>query len=124
MSTRKMIYVATPYSHRDEMVRGHRYNMAEGAVQTLLEAGIHAYSPIVASHPLHLAGMGGTWEFWRDYDLNMLARCDELFVYTITGWSESVGVAAEIDFARLRFMPVFKGNVGEFIKHYNERGEG
>lgn len=55
-----------------------------------------------------------TFEFWRAYNIDMIRRADELWVFTIPGYMESKGVTAEIDFARL---------AGIEIKWVNEEGK-
>lgn len=46
------------------------------------------------------------FEFWRQYDKAIISRCSELWVLTLPGWSESVGVAAEIEIANRLSIPV------------------
>ena len=36
------------------------------------------------------------WDYWEAYDKRLLAMCDQLYVLTLDGWYESVGVTAEI----------------------------
>lgn len=117
-----LVYLASPYSHRDKQIEKMRYYLALNATKKLLETGIHTLSPIVGSYHLHNAGLGGTWQFWAGYDMNLLSRCDILFVYTVPGWEESVGVTAEIKFAAENGIPVFKGTVEGFIEYCKERG--
>lgn len=119
---RPLVYLASPYSHRDNQIEKMRYYLVLNATKKLLETGIHALSPIVGSHHLHNAGLEGTWSFWAGYDMNLLSRCDELFAYAIPGWEESVGVTAEIKFAAENGIPVFRGTVEEYIQNCKERG--
>ena len=49
--------------------------------------------------------IGGTFAEWKDVDLAAIDRCDELWVIMMKGWGTSVGVCAEIDYARGR-MPI------------------
>lgn len=41
-----------------------------------------------------------TFDAWRELDLGILSACSELRVLPLPGWSRSVGLAAEIDFAK------------------------
>ncbi len=101
-----MIYLASPYTHSDVHVRDWRFREACRAAATLLRAGITVFSPIAHSHPIAQFGMPTNWEFWSQVDREYLARCDALAVLTLPGWRESVGVQAEIGFARELGLPV------------------
>ena len=94
-----MIYVASPYTHPDPIVREARYRAACRQVAEMLRCGIHAFSPICHSHPLVEYGVPGDWTFWRDYDLKFLAMCDEVWVLMLDGLKTSTGVQAEIAMA-------------------------
>lgn len=100
-----VVYLASPYTHREPMVMERRYAAALEAAAALTRAGWIVYSPIVHSHPMRQFGLGGTWDDWSRVDLAMLARCDVLGVLTIDGWMESVGVAAEVQAAEERGIP-------------------
>jgi hypothetical protein len=98
----KLYYLASPYTHTDEIVKDRRAHDAALATKYLLEkhAGvINILSPIVHSHVLHRAGMEGTWETWKAIDTDFIARCDGIVVLMLPGWDISVGVSAEIKIA-------------------------
>jgi hypothetical protein len=97
---KRIIYLASPYSHPDRVVRKWRYRMACHGTARLLEAGHLVYSPIVHSHPLTAYGLPANWEYWRAMDEAMLRRCDALVVLKLPDWEQSQGVAAEIALAR------------------------
>lgn len=101
-----MIYLASAYSHPDHHVREWRFREACRAAAALLRAGVTVFSPIAHSHPIAGFGVPTTWEFWSRIDREFLARCDVLAVLTLPGWRESVGVQAEIQFARSLGLPV------------------
>ncbi len=93
-------YVATPYSHASAAVREQRALMATAAKATLLDAGVHAYSPIAAHHPASLYMTSSKVDdhaFWMRVCFDMLDRCDGLLVVTMDGWRQSKGVQMEID---------------------------
>ena len=46
------------------------------------------------------------WEYWNKYDRAMLSQCVKVYVLTIDGWMESVGVAAELKIANELGLPV------------------
>ncbi len=99
-----LIYLAVPYSHPSEEVRAKRHDLVTKATAKLFEAGHHVYSPITHSHAMqeHLSEQATTFETWSAFDLNILNRCEELWVLTLNGWDDSVGVQAEIQYARDR----------------------
>lgn len=103
---RRLIYLASPYSHPDPTVREKRYHDACKAVVRLIQNGGLVYSPIVHSHPLALQGLPTDWEYWREFDMAMLSRAEELVVLVIDGWWESEGVQAEIRAAEEMGIPV------------------
>jgi Domain of unknown function (DUF1937). len=47
-----MIYLASPYSHPDPLVREARFDAACRAMADLVHAGQIVFSPIVHGHPL------------------------------------------------------------------------
>ncbi len=94
-----MIYLASPYSHPDPMVRETRFDAACRATAALIRAGHVVFSPIVHGHPLVGFGLPTDWAFWQRHDLEFLRRCDELLVLKIDGWKKSAGVQAEIELA-------------------------
>ena len=101
-----MIYLASPYTHRDVHVREWRFREACRAAAALLRAGITVLSPIAHSHPIAAFGMPTSWEFWSQVDREYLTRCDVLAVLTLPGWRESVGVQAEIALAGELGLPI------------------
>lgn len=103
----QLIYLASPYSSDNKQVMQRRYEFNVATVCDYLHKGIFLFSPIVHNHPVaQLRDLGRDWLFWKAYDENFLARCDELWVLQLAGWHVSVGVQAEINFALNRGMPV------------------
>lgn len=93
-------YVATPYTHADPSVRERRCALAQRATATLMEEGVHAYSPIAVGHPVSFYMRPETVNdhgFWMRHCYDLLDRCNGLLVITMQGWSLSKGVAMEID---------------------------
>lgn len=94
-----MIYLASPYSSRDSMLREQRFRDACRTAAKLLSEGQAVFSPIVHGHPLVEYGLPPNWPFWERFDRDHLVRCDEVVVLMLDGWRESAGVAAEIRIA-------------------------
>ena len=59
-----MIYLASPYSHPDPLVRHARFEAACQATAGLLRAGRPVFAPIVQGHELVRYGVPGDWSFW------------------------------------------------------------
>jgi len=94
-----MIYLASPYSHPDPLVRQARFDAACQAAAGLITAGQPIIAPIVQGHPLVRFGLPGDWAFWQPLAREYLARCDEVLVLQLDGWRESEGVQAELALA-------------------------
>lgn len=95
-----LIYLASPYSHPDKSVREERYRKAFEATMLLLQQGYLVYSPIVYTHPLATLGdfpLG--FAAWKALDLRMLDACDTFWILPLGGYSESVGIKEETDYA-------------------------
>lgn len=111
-----MLYLASPYSHPDPLIRKTRFLLAEQVTAQLLIRRQWVYSPIVHCHELAMRHeLPGDFEFWRDYNFAMLRRCERLIVLVIPGWSDSAGVKGEMELARTLRMD---------IAPINESGEG
>ncbi len=47
-----MIYLASPYSHPDAVVREYRFRAACQAAASVMRSGQHVFSPIAHSHAI------------------------------------------------------------------------
>ena len=103
-----MIYLASPYSHPDERVRQARYELVVQHAAFMWNEGLVTFSPIAHSHPIaqQMPPDSGSWEQWAEFDRTILGACSELWVLMLPGWRESVGVAAEVEYARSLGLPV------------------
>lgn len=96
-----MIYLASPYSHPDAAVRQMRYEIARSVTVWAVHRGHIIFSPIVYGHDLAKQGeTPGDWRFWQHFDEEMIALAAQVWILTIDGWQESVGVTAERELAR------------------------
>ena len=92
-----MIYLASPYSHRDPALRQSRYKIACRATAKLIAARIPVFSPLCNSVPAEeLGGLEADHETYMAVDLPILRRCDELLIVALDGWEESLGVRREM----------------------------
>lgn len=98
----KLIYLASPYSHRYSYMRERRFVEVSKKAAELMEDGMLVFCPIAHSHPIEIYGMPrrmpGDW--WLQQDFAILGKCDELVVYKMPGWDKSYGVGKEIEFAK------------------------
>jgi hypothetical protein len=101
-----MVYLASPYSSPDTLVRQARFDAACRAASALIRQGKSVFSPIVYSHVPCQYGLPWYWGFWQQHDLAFLAMCDEVVVLKLDGWQQSVGIQAEIAAAKAFGKPV------------------
>ncbi len=103
-----MIYLASPYSHQEALIRSWRYFQTCRVLAELVRRGIRAISPVVHWHATAIReNLPHTADFWRRYDEDLLLQCQEgLLVVTLPKWKESVGVAYEIDLAQTHHLPL------------------
>jgi hypothetical protein len=94
-----VIYLASPYSHPDPLVRQARFDAACQAAAGLIIAGKAVIAPIIQGHALVPFGIPSDWSFWQPLARKYLVRCEELLVLQLEGWRESEGVQAEIALA-------------------------
>lgn len=100
-------YIASPYSHPDPEVRLARYWAAVKKAAEMMKAGHRVFSPIAHTHEIGLVlGDAVNHAFWMDQDKAILRHCDKLVVLMLPGWSESKGVAEEVEFARTLGIPI------------------
>lgn len=104
-----LIYLAGPYSSPYTALMKERESIHAIVAVELKKQGNAVYCPIAETVTLaQLGGLSGTsWEDWRQHDLNLLSRCDQIYVLLIDGWKESLGVRGEVKFALKNHMPVY-----------------
>lgn len=100
-----MIYLAIPYSGMEEL----SFDVSRRITLMLMQCGKNVYSPIIHGHSLVSTpgySLHFDHDFWMKHDLDMLRRCDELYVVALDGWNKSIGVLAEIKEAQKIGMPI------------------
>lgn len=99
----KMIYLASPYSHKDPDIMEKRFEDVCKAQGELIKkfGKDHVFiGPIAMSHSIaQYSELNTTWEFWQHQDEELIKRCDEVWLIKLDGWQQSKGVRAEIDLA-------------------------
>ena len=102
-----MIYLASPYSHPDPLVRQDRFEKAMSACATLTKRGVHVFSPIAHWHPIAVShDLPTDANYWMAYNIHHLKHSSRLFVLELPGWQESIGVTEEIRIAKALRLPI------------------
>jgi nucleoside 2-deoxyribosyltransferase len=99
-------YVASPYTKHPRGIHAAHVEAVKAAA-ICIKAGIPVYSPIAHSHLIAAyADIPLEYEHWRDLDEAMIEASNGLIVVEMDGWRESVGINAEIQFAKALGKPV------------------
>lgn len=101
----KRIYVASPYTHPDPMIRGRRCSLVVNFAAHLIKHGLVVYVPV--PHYEAIYGVLDSWncrptedeidEMNRSFLVNWATH---LVVYAIDGWTTSRGVWVEMELAK------------------------
>jgi len=102
-----MVFVSAPYSHPIKQVTDMRVRAVAKYCAELLKNGTSCLTPITAGTCiLEHTKLPSDFEFWKKMSFDMLEVCNEMHVIMLEGWNESTGVAAEIEFAKSRNIPI------------------
>jgi nucleoside 2-deoxyribosyltransferase len=95
-------------SEEDRRIRQERFEKVNKVAGKLMQAGFAVISPISQSHPIALqCELPGKFnDFWADIDFNIIIRCDMVIVLCLPGWKDSIGILAEVGFAKHNNIPV------------------
>ena len=92
------VYIASPYTKGDVAINVRKsFEVAD----ILVSKGYLPYTPL-SSHFWHMM-FPYPYEFWLDFDLAWILRCD--CVLRLSG--ESIGADKEVEFAKVHDIPVF-----------------
>jgi hypothetical protein len=101
-----MIYLASAYTHKDPAVMIERFDKVTAVAAHLINRGDIIYSPIMHFHPIaERHDLPRNFGFWKEVNLQILKRCDELWILDLIGTYESRGVMAERTFAAIQGIP-------------------
>lgn len=101
-----LIYVGSPYSHRNAAVRLERLTAVQNICYTMFTSGLTPISPVTIWGPLDLQGSKFRHEDLMTYCINILSACSMLLVITLNGWEISDGLYQEVEYARENKIPV------------------
>lgn len=97
----KLIYLASPYSHSNDDIREMNYKIVSKIAANMISEGNVVLSPISYGHNLlNFCEMPSDWDFWYNFCVTFLLKCDELIVVKMAGWDVSKGVLEEIEIAK------------------------
>jgi len=103
----KKVYLASPYTHKDAIIRHQRFIDVCKKAGELMKQGYFVYSPIIHNHPIAIqCSLPKDWKFWKKYDTEYIKWVDEIWILKLLGWEESKGINAEIEIAKTLNKPV------------------
>ena len=96
-----MIYVSSPYSSPDPKTQERNFKDATSFCAFGIQNGFTLISPIVYGHPIIQENpMPSDWEFWNNFCLDVLKKCEKMVILCLEGWEKSAGVAGEIKYCQ------------------------
>lgn len=104
-----LIYLASPYAHKDQEVMDQRSLAVRKMAASLMVDGRVVFSPIAHGTALKEfmpERLQVNHRFWLRQDAAYLFSMSELYVLRLPGWDESKGVAWEILTAEVLGVPV------------------
>ena len=109
MKYREYIYLASPYTHPNPIVRWLRCRKISQVAGHLIDQGVVLFAPISQSATIakYSCNKKTDWEYWKEVDYTFLSKAAAIWVVMMDGWKESVGVSAEVRYAKRYKIPVF-----------------
>ncbi len=102
-----LIYLASPYSSKSQKEMIYRLERVQCVLAEFLSRGLYVYSPIAHAAPVAKKfNLPKDFSFWKSFDCAMILRLDLFWVLKLEGWQESVGVQAEILWAKSNHRPI------------------
>ena len=104
-----MIYLATPYIHKDKEVCEARALAVTKAAAYFMDHGEVIYSPITHGHAInkYMKMKAGVHEFWLNQCYFYVTNSEAVYVLGTVGWIQSKGVRWEVETAWAFNIPVF-----------------
>ena len=87
-------------------VREKRFEAVCEAAAALFRRGFLVFSPIAHTHPIAKHGIALGWTFWQSYDREHIGNCSQVWVLTLDGWKESIGLSHEIEMFKEAGKPI------------------
>ena len=103
----QLIYLACPYNHADKIIMHSRFDAVTQAAGHLMIQGKIIFSPITHCHPIaQCYELPRSWEFWKSFDEVYIGHSDEMYILTLSGWEDSIGVTSERQMMREQQKPI------------------
>ena len=103
----KLVYVAGRYTGKDMFEVEGNVRAAKAVALELGRRRIQFICPVI--HTAHFESYLGDedpgYDFWIGMTMEMLRRCDAVFL--VSNWKQSKGATAEFEFARANGTPIF-----------------
>src|SRR5574341_1554811 len=108
MQDEGFIYLATPYSSTDEVIRKGRTILAVKHAAKLIKEGNNVFCPIAYNVGLckYSDVPMDDSPFWMNQDKAFLKKCSKLVVVKMWGWEHSKGILEEIELAKELGIPI------------------
>lgn len=110
---RPLLYLAVPYSsslptpeERAAEVAERMRLTCEYMAKIENQGEYHAVTGVLNHFVSQYAPLPTDFAFWGSWSITMLARCDRVHVLKLPGWSQSIGVRAEVAAAVERRIPI------------------
>ena len=105
MKKKKIIYLASPYSHRFRIVRWWRARQIRRIMARCIneQDAIIPISPIALTHDLDHLCPDVRWV--EDFDVYLMERFDGAIFVQMPGWDRSIGIKKELDFCLKHGIP-------------------
>lgn len=95
-----LVYLSAPYSSVVDKDKHMGLLMKFAGEYMLSHPGEFIVTPLTNHYALdHVPGLGADWNFWKNYSLDLLCKCDRMLVIEMDGTDTSTGVKAEIKHA-------------------------
>lgn len=102
-----LIYLGSPYTHKDTDVMQKRFELVAEVTARLLNKGHIIYCPIAHCHPIaEMYDLPRDSDFWYKHNITVLRHCQALWILALDGYKESTGLKREIVFAEQARIPV------------------
>lgn len=113
-----MIYIASPYSHKDPVVMERRFQEAARYAAELRRENQQFFCPITMCHPLVPHGVPTDAASWWEFNRRYLDLSTELHALCLRGWEKSSGMQQEIEYMKGQGKPVqYVQPVSTYLAH-------
>lgn len=109
MNRTPLIYIASPYSGKNYFEIERNINKAAEIGSKLLRRGWNVFIPHLNFNHGELWGLNFEHEDWLKLDLDILKRCDA--IYLCEGWNESKGCQKEFHYAYKNNITIYHGDL-------------